>query len=136
MLSSILNNTSLAFTLDEFFNKEIHLRKISSFVSEKDINYFLKQIDQHPEDSSQNIRMDDGYFYPFPYSTIHDKAIFDENHPYFTSGEHFHQKHTDFINSLQSKLENLLQVDLHSLSYHGSNFSKFNCRILYAQKMG
>ena len=136
MLSSILNNTTQAFTLDEFFNKEIHLRKMTSFVSEKEITSFLNQIKQHPEDSSQNIRMDDGYFYPFPYSTIHDKARFDENHSYFTSGAHFHQKHTDFINNLQSKLEDLLQVDLHSLSYRGSNFSKFNCRILYAQKNG
>lgn len=136
MFSSIYTNTHHSFTINEFFNKTIHLRKLPFFLSEVEIASFLEQLKQHSKDSSNNVRMDDGYFYPFPYSTIHDQASFDQNHPYFTSGADFHKKHESFSKDLQSKLEETLQVELHPLNYQGLDFSKFNCRILYAQKNG
>ncbi|MCO5233309.1 MAG: hypothetical protein M9888_06200 [Chitinophagales bacterium] len=122
--------------IQRFFDKEIDISSIQSFLSEDEISLFLAKLKSHPQDSTYNVRMDDGYFYPFPYSTIHDKASFDNSHPYFTSSEDFENKHKRLIDLLQNKLEEALGVELFPIHYGNLEFSRFNCRILHAKKNG
>lgn len=77
--------------------------------------------------------MDDGYFYPYPYSTIHDHSSFDNLHPYFTSCFDFELKLQALITWLHQQLEHKLATKLHPLiTDQGLKFSIFNNIFLYA----
>lgn len=123
--------------IEDFFSKKLRLCTVSDFLDNGLIDSFLYKLTAQLPEEGLTIRMDDGYFYPFPYSTIHDRNTFDKLHPYFRSASHFSEHYSVFTDLLQKKLEELFHIQLLPLiTDEGLRFSRFNVRVLFHQKNG
>lgn len=123
--------------IEDFFNKKLSLCTVSDFLDNTQINALLSNLNAELPEKELTIRMDDGCFYPFPYSTIHDRNTFDRYHLYFQSALHFSEHYSDFIEQLQKKLEDFFHIQLQPLiTDEGLRFSGFNTRVLFHHKNG
>lgn len=140
-----IDENNLQEEFKKLFSKKIDVLTLNKFINLLDINSILDSINNNiPAIESAKLLIPDGYFYPYPYSTIQGsgKNADDMLKNYFTKSILFNEGFSSInLGSINKwyveKLETIFGIKLINLkTEYGLEFAKLNLRILESGKNG
>lgn len=122
-------------TLHKLLSKKEDILLLESFLSSQEVEDVKKQLLNSFENNDYNLKMSDGIFFPFPYSSVH-KDFANATDNYFKFSRDFNQKHSKLIEFIINRIEEKFNCKVYPLEHELGKMSELNTRILFSQKNG